>query len=1283
MSIKVNNKLVTDLTLSGKHIRRVMLNDQRIWPDEVTENFELILDIDYNTVNPNNGFVIELLEMFDSNYNKIDFTNIERIGNPSGDEKPLNTETIIYNDETRCSIMTDFGLYNKQNIPAYIEPEPGGNNYAYAWLPDSVGVCGFSNKGSGYLGYRYTTSINNTPAGDYSVVVNSEGTNPVKYLAFTPGYSGAINALTWEIYHMSFRGQDIFNYSNRAEFRENEMLTVDGVNWKARYIVSTTGEIYKCWHRNWYNTPSYLGEMYLCKIINLVDKNNNTNVKELFKVMVPATLKDIVTKSDKQGNLNVDHDINSIITFSSIRGNISSGQSFHAISAILLYDKNNELINKEGLTTDLLNVSNIDTNMSKHALLANTEQDVFLIEADAKLYSGRNYNLTTPFGYFDSSNDGSKYVFGVTTTSISNTNSRINYTLYSNKEINIIALPLIRLPNWYNGYEFFTKLIINNSIIKDYGDTSAAADNRTVGGKIYGKRFFYKIDTQEIFVSYALANQTTKTIDTFRAIYVYDNFKKTMDEITIEELLTGKYIDGEYDSFNPENLFEYSFTFRYPIYDTTIYYTALQYLSLLNLDGTEKTKMKEIILDGYLNGRVDTELNGQFKLENDETMTVVSEAGVYSTNYLISKMFNPGTPLVNVFLTGYLPNDNTTLNIPRKIKFYFQTQDYFLLFLPFWYYPSSSSRPYTSSRYLHYDNNNEQILKDYPNLAAVRAGEYRTVKGLAYYRKILASYHKAYIVFTRNPHDISPLYKYNEEFDSMIEVNIKDIVDNDLVDENIETPPLDVTTGSEFYLQIARPMRLYDATQTGDYIPIRNGVIWIDDGNGGFKKVASDSYIDVLYKTETILGTYENDFTSMQRFKDNDGNIYEITTDNGTYANNNNYLLWNILSSINKSGSTTQYGYLGKQNPGNSRFFKFNFKSTITIKALVLTFLYQNDSYNFYEGISKLKYKEQVVFDYNNYTETASGLRKEGYQAKFVFFPDKDEFMKVFTPTPSTPVNKHIDSGLYLWNRNNYEYVEFSIEELYSFNKDNYKYNFEDASYEIPEEFANQLEFYVGSVVSQYNNNTYNSMGNCLLFDENNEIINLTFVSQTRNNSSADAPYGDKYHTTVWRDDQDNIFKLIQNGFAYSTTKSAFPYAMLTPATNTMLVNTNNSNASQDFWYTREGLKSAIDTTTGEPNKLCHMRFIAKTRKIGAIAISETCNHSYSNGYVWYQDAFSHIYFLKQDNTKLPVREKNILTDLVDDYFLVANSKRWLKRRIILANGEIYITWIWYNKFTT
>lgn len=1247
MGIRLNNKSINDFIISNKSINRIMLNDVRIWPENDLDNNEINIDVIYKT-NPNNSICFEYIQMWNAQLELINFDNVERIGNPEGDLFPLNYEVVLNNNDTICNIKTNIGLFNFTKVPSTIEQDNTNNNYAWSWLPNNVGQSvkkGLNN------GYRYLVSSTHlVNEQNYFINITSEGSDIVKYFAITPGYHGnGVNALSYEPYKLLYRNNIVFDYTNKNDFQTNEMLTVDGVNWKARYIFGTDGSVRKVWHRNWYLTPNYLGEMYLCKEFKIQSADKNT----VGRTMVEATLLDVIEKSDGNGFIKLEYENISDITIQMSR-NIKSAQNFHIHSGVLIYDENNKLINSEGLTPDVrFFLNNAITMDSLDIGLLNQEKNILALTSDSGWYNA-DYGGLSGFGLENIGTQTNwQYVLGATLSTIKNPGAITNLRLQSNFNIKIIALPICRLPNRVD-VEFITKLSINNNIIKEYQNDELnllkETEIKTSEGKKYIRRYFYNVLNNDIFVAYALANQELNTYKTFRDIYVYDTYTGLMKQITIDELLTGKYPEGEYDSSN--DIYKYVFILQTPI-PNSLNYVSMQYMSIVDKNGDQVTAYKEIITSDVTNT---LELSKELiLLDNNEYCLIRSTTGQFSPQYTTHNII---THSADPWLSA---NDVKGKTIEHELTIGLQRDDYILIFCPFRYY---SGNVYTSYKTLKYKNNNHQLIKNIPDpatdLASARAYETKSVKGVVYYRKIMATISKAYVVWSKNlitlSKDTTPLFLYNEEFDTMIEFTPERIIAEDKTDGTTDLPFDNLATEISFYLS-----PVYNTPLT--YFGLGNAMIYIERPDKSIKLVNPNTLTSRYFKRGVNVGTDENDITALIEFEDEDGNIFRLSTDAGTYNNSTNYHLWNFVSNGNNYDTQIQYGYLTHQPMTNylNRDFKFTLKSTAKIIAFAFQSMYIGLNSSTVARPSaiagKFTYNNEIIYHYQTDALAKVGNYIEGMFSRYIIFPEKQEVLKVKTPNNGNAQQTGVvHTPHYLWDRGTLEHREFTIEELINLKKDILEYDRESASILTPVAEVNSFNFKFYKTFSE-TTETYGSIGNMILYDENYDIIELTHKETTRN-VAADVPLGEKYLTSTWVDKDGNEYHVMTNFFQHLTAGWSIDN-LLTPPKG-FVANTAT------MWLSRPNIKFT------NPLKYGNMKFVASNKKIGAIALS---HGYYLNSGVKYIYPFSGAVYDNNGN-EIDIWRYEKLADLNNDLKFTINGKTWLKRFIVKEDGSILTTFI-------
>ena len=240
MGLKLNGKMINNFILSGKSINRMMLNGVQIWPDEDigTEKIEVKIKFKQNGYK---CFGVEALEMFDEQYNKIEFNSINRIGNPYSSIEPNNFETVLeYGESSLAMIKSNAGIYGVSNIPAKISASDKYQLYGFAWLPDNV--CNWHKYPDEiYIGYRYHLTYNNLVNDqEYTITFSSDGDNPIKYVALNFGYTYNMNAITYEVLEAKLGDNYILNCADKQELNSHDVgyyQTFLYQNYGARFLL--------------------------------------------------------------------------------------------------------------------------------------------------------------------------------------------------------------------------------------------------------------------------------------------------------------------------------------------------------------------------------------------------------------------------------------------------------------------------------------------------------------------------------------------------------------------------------------------------------------------------------------------------------------------------------------------------------------------------------------------------------------------------------------------------------------------------------------------------------------------------------------------------------------------------------------------------------------------------------------------------------------------------------------------------------------------------------------
>lgn len=1296
MPLRLNGKTITDFILNGKSVNRMMLNDIQIWPDEDigTEKIEVKVKFKQNGYK---CFCIEALEMFNEQYSKIEFDNIERIGNPYTSAEPNNFEAVLEYEDSLAMIKSNAGIYGVANIPAKITSEDRYQIYGFSWLPDNV--CTWHNfPNETYIGYRHYLTYNNLVNDqEYSITFSSEGNNVVKYVALSFGYSYNMNALTYEVLQIKHGNNYILNCADKQELNSHDVGYYQTDQYKtygSRYLLGMDGSINKYWHLNYYQSNSpYLFQNYICKQWYLVNENNADDKILVTDNMVLTTIEDIVNNSDHNGHIIIEKPKKTDINFT-IEKTISTPDAYPRLSSLLLYDPNGNLINSDSTEWSSVLSYNGSINNKKSVATGflNNDEDLISIHCSVGQYNGSYTPLQTlgiPIETINSS-DYNRVLY--TGPSISTSGYTADFRLLSNLEVRYISIPMMKVCDTATT-EGFNKLTINGNIIKEYMSNESSLFRSSEvkapnNNDIYVRRYTYDVQTGDVFVSYVKANTDIDTINQFRKHYVFDTFTDTFKEITFDELLTGNYPEGEFDSMAAFDKF--TFAFSGPIYSTPIKYTAMQYLQILKRDGSIYATKNKVIKEATINNNIPFKDHCSIELTNGETTTIAIDGGVHSSGYLLSYVMNNDG---HVYLSGINSSDEVDIGtVERRVTIYLPKEQLLVLFTPFWAYTSNYPH-YTSCKKLTYDNNNGQICKDYESWSD-SSREVKVVKGVTYYRRILATTEKAYIVWTKSVNATTPLYKYNEEYDIMVDYTIENIILKDLVEED------DTDISSELS-NLQSDIRWYHAAKYANnnvnYFSLCNGMMYLEneetgvdeDGNelSKFKLVDPNTFTCMFYRRDTKFGEDENHPTAIIRFKDENGNTYDLSTDAGTHSNNNNYHIWNLVSNINLD-STVGYGYITWQPfPDKERLYRFRLQSTAKVKAFCFNYYYMygySASFFPYAHPGKMVYNNNVVYDYNSDTEAKANDYVEGMFARIIIFPDKNEVMKVRTPNNGKAAQTGvIQTPHYLWERNLQRYIEFTIDELYDFDKQVNEYDFETASFTYPRPEVNSLTFKVAKTF-KFSTENYAQIGNCLLFDEDYNIIPLTWKSYTRNTTS-DTAFDKLKYFCVWEDNQGNEFEIETNCFEYASSNTgehAYSIAnVLTPYygdINTGTSRATTSGGPNSQWLSRQVAYSAPDTD-GNPTKWGYIKFRAATRKIGAIGISEPYYY-YSNNV--YRYIFSHVLQTVDKDTEIPIWEyENAASSYTqpDGRFKIINSTGYFKRTIVLEDGTQYITWVRYR----
>lgn len=1317
MAIRLNQQPINQFSIDGRNVNRIMLNSERIWPEGEIEDNNIKIQVPHLGNSDNNSYCFGSMRMWNDTYDEIMFNNIDRIGNPEGAANPHNFEAVISNDETICTIKHNLGAYYYNPIPTEWVLKKTNYDGAYAWLPNPIGIPLYQGQDS-YIGYRcYLTSNNKLTIGEtYDINVSSVG-REVKYLMMEfANNTTSLSSMNHIPLKIMYRDKVVYEYATEAEFREGELLYVENTTYRKVYIFGTNGNVYIAWCKNRRAYPDLRDTLYICKREYFEGKIDLAHRK-----MEITTLEQIVKESNGKGFIDTVYPLVSEINISTERviSNNTASQKGHVISSILLYDENHNLILDENSAWDSDTVSLRYSNKDETygAAYGHFDNNQYHIGTTcdhgfiSKWYTGISSlgTETTQEGH----GTQWKYVTAYSSdTYTTQTGDTVNWTFFSTKKIKLIAIPLFRSGNNVNT-EWVTKLTLNNMEIGGYLSTEKtkmqSEQYKSVLGVSYVRRYFFDIINNVVYCSYVQAGMGANQHLHFRKIFVFARDTKRMHEIDINELLTGKYPDGEFDESNTW-LGNYVFELGNPVYSSNINYVTLSGLKVVEKSGKVLNIKKTLTPAGHYNGSKLEDYTHSVILSNDEPFTITVNSGSYAgsglTYYCVSDMIPRKYSIGSSGMTWscWLSANNTEGPAYKHIvKFSIPSDDKIVIFCPWWYY--ISTRVYTSSTKLLYLNNNDQVLKDFVTEAldngtitdpAIRTGaiwtytrsrELKTVKGVSYVRCIMATVQKAYIIWIKdldgymnNTTNVNDVFKYNEEFDEMLDFTIEDIIDQDLVDESVPTPALPtVTEPINFKLAMKYNWNV------NNYFGVGNGMIYTEDPDTqGFKLINHADLKNKLYK-RTAGHSPDDTYNSMQRFVDSNDVVYEIKTNAGCYNNSDNYDLYNIFSTVKRPAGVNQYGHLSGFLPNggySDRLLNYTFSSTAKIKALCFQLFY---TYGTNAIPGKFVYNDEVIYEFATHSEAHARLWNEGMFKRWIIFPDRKEIMCVRTPNNGYKAQTGVvHTPHYLWNRRTFQHDEISIDDLYNLDKDLVKYNRDDASYDPPIPEVNRLELKLAKTWDgPYNTETYMALGNCLMFDEEYNVINLTFKSVTRHPTTDDRNEG-AYVTSIWSDPDGNEYVLETDAGIYSTT-----YKL--EHTFTGIYTIPNTNYSVNEWLGYNNDLTTLDEN-GNVVKWREFNIIGRTKKIGAVAISSGARGKNGNsgyGYVVNWGFPSYIkYTYKEedpnDNTNLIEKESNLFNyptkeDYTSDIKFNMNSKVWYKRMVVLEDGRVFTTWLPYN----
>lgn len=1324
MAIRLNEQPIDQFSIDGRNVNRIMLNGVRIWPEGEIEDNNIKIQVPHLGNSDNNSYCFGSMRMWNETYDEILFNNIDRIGNPEGAANPHNFEAVLSNDDTICTIKHNLGAYYYNPIPTEWVLKKTNYDGAYAWLPNPIGIPLYQGQAS-YIGYRYYLTSNNklTIGETYDINISSVGVE-VKYLMMEfANNTTSLPSMNHIPLKIMYRDKVVYEYATEADFRIGELLYVEGTAYRKVYIFGTNGNVYIAWCKNRTAYNDLRDTLYICKREYFESK-----IDLAYRRMDIATLQEIVEESDGKGFIDTVYPLVSEINITTER-DISNGNTskFHTLSSILLYDENNELILDENSVWDSDTVSlkysnKDDTYATAYGHFDNNQHHIGST-CDHGFYN-KYYNGLTALG-IETTLEGHGAQWGYVGASSSDsytnqTGSIVNWTYFSTKKIKLIAVPLFKSGSAVNT-EWLTKLTLNNMEIGGYLSTEKtkmrSEQYKSVLGVSYVRRYFFDIINNIVYCSYVQVGMGTNQYLHFRKIFVFAKDTKRMHQIDLEELLTGKYPDGEFNESDTW-LGHYVFELGNPVYSSNINYVTLSGLKVVEKNGKVIPVKTVVTPAGHYNASRLEDYTHSVILNNDEPFTITVNSGSYNSStigqYYVSDMIPRKYGIGNNTYTWscWLSANNAEgPAFQHRVKFSIPSDDKVVIFCPWWYY--TTTPVYTSYTKLLYLNNNNQVLKDYvpealdngtitdPSIRTgaiwtyTRSKEIKTVKGVNYYRAIMATVNKAYIIWIKdvagyfgNNTDISGGFKYNEEFDEMIEIPIEEIIDRDLIGDTVPTPELPtVTEPIEFKLAM-----MYN-WNTNNYFGIGNGMIYTEDPNDqSFKLISHTSLSNVLFKRVAGHSPDDKD-NQIQRFKDPDGNEYEIRTNAGTYNNTDNYDLYNIFSTVKRPANVTQYGYLSGYLPSggfSDRLFNYKFSGTPKIKALCFQLYYiygTSGNRSFWANAipGKFVYNNEVIYEFPTHSAAYARLVNEGMFKRWIIFPDRKEIMCVRTPNNGLKVQTGVvHTPHYLWNRRTFQHDEISIEDLYNLDKDLVKYDKDDASYDPPIPEINRIELKMAKVWrGPWSNETYMALGNCLMFDEEYNVINLTFKSVTRQPTTEDRNEG-AYTTSIWTDPDGNEYVLETDAGIYSTTyklEHTFTAAYVIPNTN---VNVNE-------WLGYNNDMTTLDEN-GDVVKWREFNIIGRTKKIGAVAISSGARgKSGSSGYgyivYWGFPSFVKCTYKEEDpndNTNLIEKESDLFNyptkeDYNSDIKFSMNGKVWYKRMVALADGRVFVTWLPYN----
>lgn len=1285
--LRLDDKKINKLFLNNRPINRIMLNDEKIWPEILeSETNKIELIIDTTVMNPNGGICFELLELFDENYNKLDFTNVDVCGNTIGDTDKWNLDIVISNDETTFTINTNMGWWGYNSVvPGYIAANPntgtsgGPYNYGYAWLPDGVAMPVITPSIS-YKGYRYWVSSKGIAAGkQYKLTFESTGTKPVKYVALTPGYHETITAVTYEPLCIKFRDEDVYRYTSRADFHTGENLTVNGVTYRSKWVFGTDGNTYKYFHRNMYsNSGALLGEMLLAK--KYMYNNNGIDIAEI--VMVPATMQDVVEKSDGRGYLIENLKLNTVINLQGYR-NIACAYNWHNYSA-LLYDDNDELINKDmpvavnkftnkpvgQLSTELILVEDP---------VANTTNTI-LMSSDSS-----QYREGLRLGHMLSYRIGADFQYGsYLTATLGSVNTTSNVNIITDYNVKVIAIPMLELYD-YTSSLFFTKLSINGTVLKEYESTDLAKlryeQIETVQGLTYVKRYFYNIKTKEVFEAWTRAMTGDQTYKTLRDIYVIDKFLNKLKLVTLTELLTGIYPGGYYTTAN--EFVNYTFKMSLPSSTTGSdnRYGAIQAMQLLDINGNEVTKYKTYEFTKGTMNNYQTDSIAVFTLQNDEIAVMTTPDGSNSSSYQMGYVF---TSYATPWLPGAYPVGSST-QVPRTyestVTFAFQ-QEYWLLFIPFWMYQGGYYTTYASLKFV---NNNDQQLKNNgdPGVAAMMTYEVKKVRGKNYFRAILANSTQAYVIWRQSYYE-NKMFFYREEYDDMIPATIPEIVDKNYPEGTIPGNTTSFETTVTKQSELVWWGKENYAWQTNDYMGFGNGIIWIEQDDGSIVQLDPTKIVptgDALILRK--FGTTDDDITHKVRFKDEFNNDYELSTNAGSYFNYtdtnwgvNTYeraWLMNIFTAQNSTVNAT-YGYLSPYPvQERQRWFKFILKSTAKIKAIAIEPYWHNkqSAGAIYANTGGFKFGDHVIHDYATSADSKAKILWEGKFIRYILFPETNDYMTVRCDHTDVGHPSYlIDSPSLLWDHTFSRFDTFTLQELIALDKVETNYNKDDGTYKTIIPVANMFQMKMAMYLNIFGDSggAQGGIGNCLLYDQDYNLINLEHVESTPNRSDF-TMLGEKQYIGTWKDEAGNRYHAKTDLFA--TTSNWLIDFLFTPLSTAFKTLNTVENLNKMSWLCRP---FTINNVNEQPAKWGNFDIIAETRPIGAIAIGDMNQWSSGSNYIY---AMTHINYVDPiDDTLKQLRAYKTKAEVYAGCLVKFNGINYNKRYVIDMNtGKLYITW--------